>query len=158
MCRKYYVILFYEEVYKCFDNPKLLLFFEEYFMSLKSIIHSAKRRPLSLKNQFRWKLVPRFIWKAVQSFHITLLVWGLVTTGCIFYLTQWMNFRQVAQRIDLLENKRLDLVSKLELLEVEISYLTRPQRLDVLVEKRMSMTSPKPSQFRMSWVNVSDVE
>jgi len=127
-------------------------------MSLKSIIHSAKRRPLSLKNQFRWKLVPRFIWKAVQSFHITLLVWGLVTTGCIFYLTQWMNFRQVAQRIDLLENKRLDLVSKLELLEVEISYLTRPQRLDVLVEKRMSMSSPKPSQYRMSWVNVSDVE
>ncbi len=127
-------------------------------MSLRSIIHSAKRRPLSLRNQFRWKLVPRFIWRAVQSFHITLLIWGLVTIGCIFYLTQWMNYRQVAQRIDLLENKRLNLVSQLELLEVEVSYLTRPQRLDILVEKRMHMSSPNPSQYRLSWVNVNDVE
>jgi len=126
-------------------------------MSLKSIINSAKRRPLSLKNQFRWKLVPRFIWKAVQSFHITLLVWGLVTIGCIFYLTQWMNYRQVAQKIELLENKRLKLVSKLELLEVEVSYLTRPQRLDFLVEKKMHMTPPNPSQYRLSWVNVSEL-
>jgi len=127
-------------------------------MTLRSIIHSAKRRPLSLRNQFRWKLVPRFIWRAVQSFHITLLIWGLVTIGCIFYLTQWMNYRQVAQRIDSLENKRLNLVSQLELLEVEVSYLTRPQRLDFLVEKRMHMSSPNPSQYRLSWVNVNDVE
>ena len=127
-------------------------------MSLRSIINSVKRKPLSLKHQFRWKLVPRFIWRAVQSFHITLLVWGLVTIGCIFYLTQWMNYRQVAQRIDLLENKRLKLVSKLELLEVEVSYLTRPQRLDFLVEKRMHMITPNPSQYRLSWVDVSDLE
>jgi len=126
-------------------------------MSLKSIIHSAKRKPHSLKKQFRWKLVPRFIWNSVQSFHITLIVWGLVTIGCIFYLTQWMNFRQVAQRIEALETKRLRLVSKLELLEVEISYLTRPQRLEILVEKKMQMTSPKPSQYRLSWVDVSGI-
>ena len=126
-------------------------------MSLKSIIHSAKRKPHSLKKQFRWKLVPRFIWNSVQSFHITLIVWGLVTIGCIFYLTQWMNFRQVAQRIDVLESKHLHLVSKLELLEVEISYLTRPQRLEILVEKKMQMTSPNPSQYKLSWVDVSGI-
>lgn len=127
-------------------------------MSLKSIIHSARRKPISLKKQFRWKLVPRFIWKSVQSFHITLLVWGLVTIGCIFYLTQWMNYRQVAQRVDLLENKRIKIFSKLELLEVEISYLTRPQRLDILVEEKMRMTSPNPSQYRLSWIDVSGLE
>ena len=124
-------------------------------MSLKSIIHSARREPLSLKKQFRWKLVPRFIWKSVQSFHITLIIWGLVTIGCIFYLTQWMNYRQVAQRIDSLETRRLNLVSKLELLEVEISYLTRPQRLEILVENKMQMSSPNPSQYRLSWVDIS---
>ena len=126
-------------------------------MSLKSIIHSAKREPHSLKRQFRWKLVPRFIWNSVQSFHITLIVWGLVTIGCIFYLTQWMNFRQVAQRIEALETKRLSLVSKLELLEVEISYLTRPQRLEILVEKKMQMKSPNASQYRLSWIAVSGI-
>lgn len=127
----------------------------KFFMSLKSIVNSAKRKPHSLKKQFRWKLVPRFIWNSFQSFHITLIVWGLVTMGCIVYLTQWMNFRQVAQRVGNLENKRLKLISKIELLEVEKSYLTRPQRLEILVEKKMKMKSPNPSQYRLSWIDVS---
>ena len=127
-------------------------------MSLSSIVHSARRKPRSLKHQFRWKLVPRFIWQSMQSFRITLLVWGLVTIGCIFYLTQWMNYRQVAHRVDSLETQRSILVSKLELLEVEISYLTRPQRLEFLVEKTMRMTSPNPAQYRLSWVDVSSGE
>jgi len=124
-------------------------------MSLRSIIDSARRKPHSLKHQFRWKLVPRFIWRSVQSFHITLLVWGLVTIGCIFYLTQWMNYRQVAHRVDSLETQRSILVSKLELLEVEISYLTRPQRLEALAEKTMLMASPDTIQYQLSWVDVS---
>ncbi|MFL2738726.1 MAG: hypothetical protein EVA81_04900 [Proteobacteria bacterium] len=111
-----------------------------------------------MKNQYRWKLVPRFIWKSVQSFHITLLVWGLVTIGCIFYLSQWMNYRQVAHRVEALETRRSKLVTKLELLEVEISYLTRPQRLEVLVGNTMRITSPNPAQYRLSWVDVSSDE
>lgn len=124
-------------------------------MSLRSIIDSARRKPHSLKHQFRWKLVPRFIWRSVQSFQITLLVWGLVTIGCIFYLTQWMNYRQVGHRVDSLETQRSILVSKLELLEVEISYLTRPQRLEALAEKTMLMASPDTIQYQLSWVDVS---
>ena len=127
-------------------------------MSLKSIVNSAKRKPHSLKKQFRWKLVPRFIWNSVQSFHITLIVWGLVTIGCIFYLTQWMNFRQVAQRINILENKKLDLITKIELLEVEKNYLTRPHRLEILVEKKMHMVPPSQTQYKLSWVDVSGIQ
>ena len=127
-------------------------------MSLRSIIHSARREPRSLKHQFRWKLVPRFIWQSMQSFRITLLVWGLVTIGGIFYLSQWMNFRQVAHRIDSLETKRSKLSSQIELLEVEISYLTRPQRLETLAEKIMRMAAPDAVQYQLSWVDVSSGE
>ena len=127
-------------------------------MSLRSIIHSARRKPKSLKHQFRWKLVPRFIWQSMQSFRITLLVWGLVTIGGIFYLSQWMNYRQVAHRIDSLETKRSKLSSQIELLEVEISYLTRPQRLEILAEKTMRMAAPDAVQYRLSWVDVSSGE
>lgn len=127
-------------------------------MTLKSIVNSARRQPRSLKHQFRWKLVPRFIWRSAQSFHLTLLVWGLVTVGCIFYLSQWMNYRQVAHRIDSLETHRSKLSSKLELLEVEISYLTRPQRLEFLVDKTMLTTSPNPAQYSLSWVDVSSTD
>ena len=124
-------------------------------MSLKSIIHSSRRTPNSLKNQFRWKLVPGFIWKSVQSFRITLLIWGLVTAGCIFYLSQWMNFRQVAHRIDLLETKRSKLSSKLELLEVEINFLTRPQRLEYLAGGTMFMQPPESVQYKLSWEDIT---
>ena len=127
-------------------------------MSLRSIIHSARREPRSLKHQFLWKLVPRFIWQSMQSFRITLLVWGLVTIGSIFYLSQWMNYRQVAHRIDSLETKRSKLSSQIELLEVEISYLTRPQRLEILAEKTMRMAAPDAVQYRLSWVDVSSGE
>ena len=127
-------------------------------MSLRSIIHSARREPRSLKHQFRWKLVPRFIWQSMQSFRITLLVWVLVTIGGIFYLSQWMNYRQVAHRIDSLETKRSKLSSQIELLEVEISYLTRPQRLEILAEKTMRMVAPDAVQYRLSWVDVSSGE
>lgn len=127
-------------------------------MSLKSVIHSARRTPRSLKHQFRWKLVPGFIWQSVQSFRITLLIWGLVTAGCIFYLSQWMNYRQVAHRIDMLESYRSKLVSQLELLEVEISYLSRPQRLEFLAGGTMLMQPPKSVQYRLSWVDVSSSE
>jgi hypothetical protein len=57
-----------------------------------------------------------------------------------------------------METQRLILVTKLELLEVEISYLTRPQRLEILVENTMRMSSPNPAQYRLSWVDVSSVE
>ena len=124
-------------------------------MSLKCLIHSSRRTPNSLKNQFRWKLVPRFIWKSVQSFRITLLIWGLVTAGCIFYLSQWMNFRQVAHRIDLLETNRSKLSSKLELLEVEISFLSRPQRLEYLAGGTMFMQPPESVQYKLSWEDIT---
>ena len=123
-------------------------------MSLSSIVHSARRKPRSLKHQFRWKLVPRFIWQSMQSFRITLLVWGLVTIGCIFYLSQWMNYRQVAHRIDSLETEHSKLFYELELLEVETSYLTRPQRLEALAGKTMLLASPDTVQYQLSWVDV----
>ena len=124
-------------------------------MSLKSLIHSSRRTPSSLKNQFRWKLVPGFIWKSVQSFRITLLIWGLVTAGCIFYLSQWMNFRQVAHRIDLLEIYQSNLSSKLELLEVEISFLSRPQRLEYLAVGTMLMQPQESVQYKLSWEDIT---
>jgi len=66
-----------------------------------------------------------------------------------------MNYRQVAHRIDSLETKHSKLFYELELLEVETSYLTRPQRLEALAEKTMLMASPDTVQFQLSWVDVS---
>jgi hypothetical protein len=50
------------------------------------------------------------------------------------------------------------LFSQIELLEVEISYLTRPQRLGILAEKTMRMAAPDAVQYRLSWVDISSGE
>jgi len=44
---------------------------------------------------------------------------------------------------------------QLELLEVETSYLTRPQRLEALAGKTMILASPDTVQYQLSWVDVS---
>jgi hypothetical protein len=66
-----------------------------------------------------------------------------------------MNFRQVAHRIDLLETYRSKLSSQLELLEVEISYLTRPQRLEFLAGGTMLMQPPESMQYKLSWLDIT---
>ena len=66
-----------------------------------------------------------------------------------------MNFRQVAHRIDLLETNQSKLSSELELLEVEISYLTRPQRLEFLAGGTMLMQPPESVQYKLSWLEIT---
>ena len=67
-----------------------------------------------------------------------------------------MNFRQVAHRIDLLETYRSKLSSQLELLEVEISYLSRPERLEFLAGGKMLMKPPESIQYKLSWVDITN--
>ncbi len=106
-------------------------------------------KPESLKGQFRWKLVPSMIWNMVQSIYTIVLLGVLVTAGCLFYLWQWMNYRQIAQRVDALERKNAEQAFQLELLEVEIDYLTRPERLERLASELMSMRQPLEKQRKM---------
>ena len=82
----------------------------------------------------------------------------LITMGCLFYLWQWMNYRGIAMDVDQLTKQHASQLYRIELLEVEISYLTRPQRLEVLVKNTMRMTSPNPAQYQLSWIDVSSVD
>ena len=151
---------FVQYEYKCMNQMWFYIFlipaislFPVSMMTSRFNFNSVRGQPRSLKNQFRWKLVPRFFWQVLQSFRFTLLIWALVTAGCLFYLSQWMSYRQLAHRVVSLETERSGLEAELELLEVEISYLTRPQRLEVLATKTMHMTSPAPVQYQLSWDN-----
>jgi len=55
----------------------------------------------------------------------------------------------------LLETNRSKLSSQLELLEVEISYLTRPERLEYLAGGKMLMQPPESIQYELSWQDIT---
>ena len=106
----------------------------------------VRRRPKVLRRQFRWWLVPQMFWLTIRSFRIALLVSVLLTAGCMTYLAQWIHVRHLSTRIQGLEQQRKQQTLKLELLEVEITHLTRPQRLEALAVQHLGLSVPSLAQ------------
>ncbi|MEE2716326.1 MAG: cell division protein FtsL [SAR324 cluster bacterium] len=106
----------------------------------------VRRRPKALRRQFRWWMVPQVFWLTIRSFRISLVVSVLITAGCVTYLAQWMHVRQLSTRIQALEQQRSRQAMQLELLEVEITHLTRPQRLETLAVEHLGLSVPSVRQ------------
>ena len=105
-------------------------------------------RARSLSGQFRWKYIPAVFWDAMQSFYTMMMLGFLITMGCLFYLWQWMNYRGIAMDVDQLTKKHASQLYRIELLEVEIDYLTRPKRLERLASSLMQLQLPEhPPRF-----------
>ena len=102
--------------------------------------------------------MPSVLWKAKQSFFTVLLLGALITAGCLFYIWQWMNYRNIAQQVDKLERKHAVQIFHAELLEVEINYLTSPERLVRLAKGVMKMKSPEEQSQLISLSQISDPE
>ena len=105
-------------------------------------------RARSLSGQFRWKYIPAVFWDAMQSFYTMMMLGFLITMGCLFYLWQWMNYRGIAMDVDQLTKQHTSQLYRIELLEVEIDYLTRPKRLESLASSLMQLQPPEhPPRF-----------
>jgi len=104
------------------------------------------QKPTVLKKQYRWKKSPLLLWGSMQSFHTVILLSVLITVGCLFYLWQWMDFRQTAFQVQVLEKERKQIVQELDLLKVEVDFLMRPQRLEAIAFQQMQMYYPNPSK------------
>ena len=57
------------------------------------------------------------------------LLGSLITIGGLIYVWQWMNHRNVAKEVEELARRHAAQIFRMELLELEIDYLTRPERL-----------------------------
>ena len=106
----------------------------------------VRRRPKALRRQFRWWMVPQVFWLTIRSFWISLAISVLLTVGCMSYLAQWMHVRHLSTRIQGLEQQREQLAMKLEVLEVETTHLTRPQRMESLAVQHLGLSVPTPEQ------------
>jgi cell division protein FtsL len=71
----------------------------------------------------------------------------LLTLGSLLYLWQWMNYLQVSYDVQNLEKEHQQMSTRLEMLGVEIDYLSRPQRIETIAREQMLMGLPHPSQI-----------
>ncbi|MBF0350737.1 MAG: hypothetical protein HQM11_06875 [SAR324 cluster bacterium] len=92
---------------------------------------------LSKSRLFKNKITTKslLLFRLLKSFHLTLLTTFVIAISGIFYLWQWMNYLQHGYYVQLLEKQKNALELRLELLQIEINYLTRPQRLQSIANQ-----------------------
>lgn len=72
---------------------------------------------------------------------------GLITVGAVFYV--WQRWQYISLGFDVagLRTRAAALERRLEPLEVEVDYLTRPERIDAIAQQRLGLHMPVPSQI-----------
>lgn len=105
------------------------------------------RKPQTLRTQFLWRDPAQLLRGTLQSFHTLILLAGLVTFGCLLYLWQWMNFLQLSYQVQHLEKDHQKLAVRLEMLRVEVDFLSRPERLETVALDEMHMRLPSQAQL-----------
>jgi cell division protein FtsL len=94
------------------------------------------------------KLIARVPASLGSASYLVLLVLcaAVLTFGAVFYLWQRYQFVRLGYEVDTLRADRTRLVEAIEPLEVEVQYLSRPERIDALARARLGMRPPRPDQ------------
>ena len=92
-----------------------------------------KKRLQSL--QVESKSLPNIFWNAMHSFIAISLLGTFITFGSLIYVWQWKNHRFLSKQVENLELNLSKKLFKIELLELEVNYLTRPERLKSFSDK-----------------------
>lgn len=72
---------------------------------------------------------------------------GLITVGAVFYVWQRWQYISLGFDVASLRSRAAALERRLEPLEVEVDYLTRPERIDAIAQQRLGLHTPVPSQI-----------
>jgi len=70
----------------------------------------------------------------------------VLTVGAVFFVWQRYQFVRLGYEVDRLRVEQAHLEESIEPLEVEVQYLSRPERIDTLARTQLGMTPPLPSQ------------
>ena len=73
---------------------------------------------------------------------------AVIAIAALIYIAQWATFFQIGFRSQTLQRERDALSRRLGLLEIEVSFLSRLERVEKLALRDGRMIYPKPSQIR----------
>ncbi len=76
-----------------------------------------------------------------------LLCAALITVGAVFYI--WQRYQYIRVGFDVAEQQArlVELERRMEPLEVELDFLSRPDRIDALARQKLGLRTPRPSQI-----------
>ena len=92
----------------------------------------------------------------MNSFLTIALLGSLITIGGLIYVWQWMNHRNVAKEVEELERRHAAQIFRMELLELEIDYLTRPERLKSMAAAMTNLNEADGGEQLLSFSRISD--
>ena len=99
-----------------------------------------------IRRQHYWWQVPEILFSPQYALHIVLFAVFLISIGCLLYIWQWTSYLQLGYRMQALQKEKNTLEQRIALLEIEVNYLTRPERLDQMATTRLNMHLPSPKQ------------
>ena len=101
----------------------------------------------TVKRQTQWWAAPEVLFSSKYLLQVISFAICLAAMGGLLYVWQWSNFTNIGYRIQKLEKQHSTLKSQIELLEIEISYLKRPKRLESIAKKQLKLRPPKAQQL-----------
>ena len=81
---------------------------------------------------------------------------SLITVGGLIYVWQWMNHRNVGKEVEKLERRHAAQIFRMEMLELEIDYLTRPERLKNMAAAMTNLDEADRVEQLLSFNRISD--
>jgi len=99
-----------------------------------------------VKKQSRWWKTLKSFFSPQYSLRIISFTACLIAVGSLSYIWQWANYLQIGYRIQALEAEKKKVLQRIDLLEIEASFLTRLNRLEHIAITQMNMIQPTSSQ------------
>ncbi|MBF0279260.1 MAG: cell division protein FtsL [SAR324 cluster bacterium] len=105
-----------------------------------------QRKSHMIRRQHKWWKFAKDWFSPQHSFRLVIVAAVLITVGSLSYIGQWANYLQLGYRTQTLIKEKTALEKKIALLEIEVSFLTRLERLDRIATTQMDMHPPSPAQ------------
>lgn len=99
-----------------------------------------------IKRQHQWWKTPNLLFSQRYSFQVMAIAITLIAFGSLAHVWQWTRFVQLGYQVQKLETEKKAIVNRIDLLEIEISYLSRLDRLDHLATSQLKMKPPSLNQ------------
>lgn len=99
-----------------------------------------------IRRQHKWWQPLKVLFSPQYSLRTLAFATFLIAVGSIAYIWQWINYLQVGYHTQALEKEKIHLEQQISLLEIEVNFLSRLERLDHIATTRMNMQPPSPQQ------------
>ena len=104
------------------------------------------RRSRLIRRQHKYRHFVKLLLSPQYSLRTIIFATVLVALGSIAYIWQWAQYLQMGYHTQALLKEKTVLQKRIGLLEIEVSFLTRLDRLDRIATEQMKMRLPSPAQ------------